>query len=50
MRMWMDGFLITEQELRNIIDSLGINEVIELIDVDQDGDLYFEKSVYGTYY
>lgn len=50
MRMWMNGFLITEQELRNIIDSLGINEVIELIDVDQDGDLHFERSVYGTHY
>lgn len=50
MRMWMHGFPITEEELRNVIDSLDMNEVLELVEVDKDGDLHFERNVYGTYY
>lgn len=50
MRMWMHGFPITEEDLRDIIDTLDIDEVLELVKVDQDGDLHFERNVYGIYY
>lgn len=50
MRMWMYGFPITEEELKNIIGTLDMNEALELVEIDEDGDFHFERNAYGTHY
>ena len=44
----VDDQLDLAEELKNIIDTLDVNEALELVEIDQDVDLNFERNVYGT--
>lgn len=48
--IYLNGKKITITELKQQSDELDEREVIELIDVDCNGNLYFETNIYGSYY
>ena len=47
---FVDGTQYTDSELEKILDNLKEGEVLELVEVDQHGNLYFEIHTYGMYY
>lgn len=48
MKMYLDGTVVTAEELRQRFNEIGELDVIELIMVDEDGDLWFEVNTYGV--
>lgn len=48
MNMYLNGTLITAKELTKKFDEIGELDVIELVMVDEDGDLWFEANTYGV--
>lgn len=44
--IYLDEDIIYIEELRDILNHLTY-EVIELVDIDKDGTMYFERRVYG---
>ena len=48
--IYLDGKKITIAELKQRIDEPKEMEVIELVDIDCNENLYFETNIYGTYY
>ena len=50
MNIFFNNQSITLEELKHKLNELGPNEVLELYDVDEQGNFYFEINVYGYYY
>ena len=50
MNLYLDETLVTAEELRQRFDEIDPLDVIELVMVDENGDLYFEVNRYGIYY
>ena len=50
MLMFLNGKEIAAEDLKNKLDKLNMLELIELMDVDENGNLYFETNIYGIYY
>lgn len=49
MLMLMNGVEVTTEDLDKVLYELKEGEVLELVDTDKDGNLYFERNVYGIY-
>ena len=50
MNLYLDETLVTAEELKQRFDEIDPMASIELVMVDENGDLYFEVTRYGTYY
>ena len=48
--LFVDGTQYTDSELGKILDNLKDGDVLELVEVDQHGNLHFEIHTYGMYY
>lgn len=48
MNLYLDGTMITAEELGQRFSEIGELDVIELVMVDEDGDLWFEVNRYGV--
>lgn len=48
MNLYLDGTQITAEELDQRFNEIGELDVIELVMVDEDGDLWFEVNTYGV--
>ena len=49
MNIYLDETLVTAEELRQRFDEIDPMDVIELVMVDEDGNLWFEVNRYGIY-
>ena len=49
-RLFLDNVEVTADDLNRKMNELKDGEVIELMCIGENGDLYFEDSVYGIYY
>ena len=50
MKMFLSKFEITKEELEGMLNDLDSEEVIELEEIDEYGNLHFTISKYGFYY
>ena len=50
MNLYLDETLVTAEELKQRFDEIDPLEVIELVMVDEEGNLWFEVNRYGIYY
>ena len=50
MNLYLDENLVTAEELKQRFDEIDPMAVIELVMVDEDGNLWFEVNRYGIYY
>ena len=50
MNLYLDETLVTAEELKQRFNEIDPLDVIELVMVDENGDLYFEVNRYGIYY
>lgn len=50
MSVFVDGIEVTVEYLNIILNELKDGEVLELIEVDEHGNLYLEIGKYGIYY
>ena len=50
MNLYLDEALVTAEELKQRFSEIDPLAVIELVMIDDNGDLYFEVSRYGIYY
>ena len=50
MNLYLDGTLATAEELKQRFNEIDPLDVIELVMVDENGDLYFEVNRCGIYY
>ena len=50
MLIFIDDIEVTKEELKRKLDGLKEAEVLELVEVDEYGNLHFEENVYGLYY
>ena len=48
MNLYLDGILVTAEKLAQRFNEIGELDVIELVMVDEDGDLWFEVNTYGV--
>ena len=48
MNLYLNGLKTTAQELAFKFDEIGELDVIELVMVDEDGDLWYEVNTYGV--
>lgn len=50
MLIFINDIEVTTEELKRKLNELKEAEVLELIEVDEHGNLHFEENVYGLYY
>jgi hypothetical protein len=50
MNIYLDETLVTAEELKQRFDEIDTLDVIELVMVDEEGNLWFEVNRYGIYY
>lgn len=50
MNLYLDETLVTAEELKQRFDEIDPMACIELVMVDDNGDLHFEVTKYGIYY
>ena len=50
MNLYLDETLVTAEDLKQRFNDIDPLDVIELVMVDENGDLYFEVNRYGIYY
>ena len=50
MNLYLNETLVTAEELKQRFYEIDPLDVIELVMVDENGDLYFEVNRYGIYY
>lgn len=50
MLIFINNIEVPTEELKHRLDELKETEVLELVEVDEDGNLYFEENGYGLYY
>ena len=50
MKLYLDETLVTAEELKQRFDEIDTLDVIELVMVDEEGNLWFEVNRYGIYY
>lgn len=48
MNLYLDDTLVTAEELSEAFLEIGENDVIELVRVDDEGNLWFEVNAYGV--
>lgn len=48
MNLYLDDTLVTAEELSEAFLEIGENDVIELVRVDDEGNLWFEVNTYGV--
>ena len=50
MSLYLDETLVTAEELKQRFNEIDPMDVIELVMVDENGDLYFEVNRYGVWF
>ena len=48
MKLYLEDTLVTAEELKQRFDEIDPLDVLELVMIDEDGDLWFEVNKYGV--